>query len=255
MILSSVSAMFHGPLFVGVEYQLEVQNKGRAQSKAIIRDAGRIIAAITFKFESGEPGRAPSEEACPRLVPLDHRPEDLREGLEIKGDYAPKSAALADLLLRWGLSAKGIAPAQAAALLWASFVVGMELPGERAVFSHLRISFSPNPAAEGPIAYLGRVTAFNPQYNVVEIEGKLSRGGTTLADVELSSLVRDDPTDHGYASAPATPAGFPRTGGQDGARHWGLSGTGGGDRRGTRFPGVPRPGQFPERPGRCRDPS
>ena len=115
MILSGVSAMFHGPLFVGVEYQLEVQNKGRAQSKAIIRDAGRIIAAITYRFEPGEPGRAPSEEACPRLVPLDHRPEDLREGLEVKGDYAPKFAALAELLLRWGLSAKGLPQLQAAA--------------------------------------------------------------------------------------------------------------------------------------------
>jgi NAD(P)-dependent dehydrogenase (short-subunit alcohol dehydrogenase family)/acyl dehydratase len=193
VILSGVTAIFHGPLFVGVGYQVEIQDKGRAQSRVIIRDSGRIVASVTFKFEPGEPEEAPSEGACPRRVPLNHRNDDLRVGLDIMDVYAPEPAALAELLRRWGLPAKGIAAAQAAALLWTSYLVGMELPGERAVFSRLRITFPARTAAEGPIAYTGRVTDFDARYNLLEVEGRLSRGGAALADVQLSSLVRDDP--------------------------------------------------------------
>jgi len=192
-IVSEVSAIFYEPIFVGVAYQAEVQGKASGKSKVILRDSGRIVASVTLRFALGEPEQAPCEAACPRRIPLDHSDEDLRRNARVTGLYAPEPAALAELLLRWSLPAKGIAAAQAVALLWTSFLVGMELPGERAVFSRLRITFPPRPAASGPITYSGQVVDFDARYKLVDVEGRLERAGATLAEVRLSSLVRDAP--------------------------------------------------------------
>jgi hypothetical protein len=71
------------------------------------------VVSITFRFRPGAQEDAPDAGICPRRAPLAYR----------------------------------IAPVQAASLLWASYLIGMELPGERAVFSQLRLTFSPEATA------------------------------------------------------------------------------------------------------------
>jgi hypothetical protein len=195
-VLTEASAIFHGPIFLGIEYRVEVQEKDASQIRLVVRDSGRIIASINLKFRPGLTQGAPTSAACPLVEPRSLQTADLSVGTETIGDYAPDSVRLAELLSRWNLDGKGVTPLQTAALLWASYLVGMELPGERAVFSRFRLVFAPDGAIvpdNNSISYKAHVTDLDLRFNLLQVEADLTYGDQPLASAKISALVRDAP--------------------------------------------------------------
>jgi NAD(P)-dependent dehydrogenase (short-subunit alcohol dehydrogenase family) len=195
-VLSELSATFHGPMYLDVDYQVQAQLKNPDRPKLLVRDSGKLVATTTLRFRPGSPQVLESRGTCARSEPLAYRVGEIREGLLAAGVYAPDPAPFEALQRRYALSAKGLDSVQLAILLWSSYLVGMELPGERAVFSRVRLVFAPDPAADpvaGPIEYAARVTGFDPRFNLLQAQSQLAHNGRTLAEAELSALVRDDP--------------------------------------------------------------
>src|SRR5438128_908000 len=71
------------------------------------------------------------------------------EARALHGRYAAEPAALAALVARYELTQRGVGARHAEALLACSYLVGMELPGRRALFSDLALDFD-EAAADGP---------------------------------------------------------------------------------------------------------
>jgi NAD(P)-dependent dehydrogenase (short-subunit alcohol dehydrogenase family) len=109
------------------------------------------------------------------------------------GAYYPASE-LADLIARFGLAERGLVPEQVASLLWSSYLIGMQLPGERALFSRLTLTFADMPPApgSGPLEYQARVTSFDERFNLARITAQLALAGSPFADAELRAFVRED---------------------------------------------------------------
>ncbi|HET8825683.1 MAG TPA: SDR family oxidoreductase, partial [Terriglobales bacterium] len=103
---------------------------------------------------------------------------------------APESE-LIELCSKLGLNKSWLGPQHVAALMWSSYLIGMELPGKRALFSRLRIEFEDVPKVSSPFDYRAEITAVSP-VGELSIEGILSSGGETWARAELAAHVRED---------------------------------------------------------------
>jgi NAD(P)-dependent dehydrogenase (short-subunit alcohol dehydrogenase family) len=194
--LSGVTVDFRSPMFMGVDYLLEVGAPKADQVKVSIKDADRPVMTATLRYhDAGGPGR-PGDRAegrAPRSSASRLGPSDLVEGFEVVGRYAPSPGPFADLLGRCGLPACGNAGSPVAALLLLSYVVGMELPGERAVFSRLKLQLAGEPGAGiGPFDYTARVVGYHEVYDRLEIGLMIAQGGEPFASASISTAVRPD---------------------------------------------------------------
>jgi NAD(P)-dependent dehydrogenase (short-subunit alcohol dehydrogenase family) len=103
-------------------------------------------------------------------------------------------AHFAQLVERWGLFNKGVSVGQLAALLWSSYLVGMELPGRRALFWTLEMSFHPSSPAhqapEAPIEFSATAMRSDRQLEFVEVAADLSRQGAPVARARIRAFVR-----------------------------------------------------------------
>jgi len=152
--LSRLALEFAGPLFVGVDYTAEVDESSPHRAKVRLRDGRRVVLRLTARFVDGSPDDT--------TLPNDthHGPEEpqhavdwpdhaLVPGVALTGRYAARGEALAQLLDRYQLRARGVSPRHAEALLGCSYLVGMRLPGRRALFSDVTLDFdAPTVAAD-----------------------------------------------------------------------------------------------------------
>ena len=78
-------------------------------------------------------------------------------------------------------------------MMWASFLVGMELPGKRAVFWRLMLQFFPElEFQQGPFTYDAVVEQFDERYDLLHTTGRLSSGTTTGVTAQTWAFVRQD---------------------------------------------------------------
>jgi NAD(P)-dependent dehydrogenase (short-subunit alcohol dehydrogenase family) len=192
-IVSAVELTFHRPIFTGIDYPSRVTTQSATQATVVVEDSGRSLLTAKMTFTPGTHGGTSVESYRPRESPLGWRFEELRKGVEVAGRYFPDPDALAILLQRWRLHEKGIAPAQAAALLWSSYLVGMELPGERATYHRVKMIFEGG-GDDGPIDYRAKVRDdIDERFDTMRVDASLERGGRPFAKVELETIVRRDP--------------------------------------------------------------
>src|SRR5688572_9770805 len=139
--LTDLSLTFRNPLFCNVDYRILISQRSERETRLSIADAGRVMLSGTLRFEQSDREDTPWDTP-PTDVPLDavrHSAIDLRPGLNVTGNYAPAPDALAALVIRWNLMHAGLSANQLGVLLWCSYIVGMHLPGERALFSQLKV--------------------------------------------------------------------------------------------------------------------
>jgi len=111
-------------------WELTLDGRGRA-----------LVRALALRLDAERP-RSDSAVCAPvirdalpmRTEPADRELASLAGGPPIVGTYAARPE-LGQVAERWGASA--LAPALLEGLAWASYVVGMELPGRRALFAAL----------------------------------------------------------------------------------------------------------------------
>jgi NAD(P)-dependent dehydrogenase (short-subunit alcohol dehydrogenase family) len=191
-----ISVTFRNPLFTGVEYRVRSTETKSGTIKLTIEETGTIATTILMTLGSDAPPPWQLEDAAayaPTTTPVARSAESLHEGLTVTGRYAPDRAAFGSWAASLHLDGTGLTAIQVTCLLWASYVVGMELPGERALFSKFEMSFQPaafRPADE--LEYKAAITSFDDRFDLAEISATLTTRGKPVAEAAISSFVRRD---------------------------------------------------------------
>ena len=193
--LQSLSVEFRNPLAVGVSYRLEVSTSSMDCDTVKLYDAARLMLKATFTFAAGHTpaqflriheGSSVSEAA-------DRTKIDLTPGTRVTGEYGPGAQDFFQVVTRWRLSGKGVTSQQITAMMWASFLVGMELPGQRAVFWRLILSFLPElDTHNGPFNFEAVVEKLDERYDLLHTTGTLSSGHMPGATAQMWAFVRQD---------------------------------------------------------------
>jgi len=193
LALSDIVLEFRNPLYVGIDYLVEEGETTAGRTQLKVYDAGRLAMTITCGFspDNGYRAELADSDTAHAARSANRAIGDIREGLEVRGAYAPSAAYLEQVMGRWELPAKGITPIQVAALMWSSYLVGMELPGERALFWRLELRFSPDGAGgDAPLSYDATVARVDERLDLVETMATLRCAGVALADARVTAFVR-----------------------------------------------------------------
>jgi NAD(P)-dependent dehydrogenase (short-subunit alcohol dehydrogenase family) len=182
---------FSRPMFTGIEYRLAAeQSAGRCSVR--LTDGSRVLVKATAGFAPGEADAADfaAGPCAARMEAAQLAPADLTEGRSAEGMWAPQAGAFEKLLARFGVAPAFAFPA--AALLWSSYLVGMELPGERALFFAVSLSFpGGGRRLPGPLAYRASVRAFNTN-GLMRSTVRLEAGQERVADGEVAVMMRPE---------------------------------------------------------------
>ena len=128
-VLREAELEFCNPLYTRVDYRVEVRKDSDDEALILIYDASRLMAKSRYWFRADR-----AEFARPTVLGRATRSQaavwnkvDLRPGTEVAGKYSAELNHLQRLLERWGLISKGFGWEHLTALLWSSYLVGMEL--------------------------------------------------------------------------------------------------------------------------------
>src|SRR5262249_14671631 len=138
-VLEKLTVDFQGAAYEGVAYDVVVEDSD-ARARVTVRDGTRIVLRATARYGAAKapPDLAAEEPRAPRTTP---RAEPVRAGDSFEGAYSPRRTELQEIARIYGLAERGVGEAAVAALMAASYVVGMERPGESALFSRIELSF------------------------------------------------------------------------------------------------------------------
>jgi NAD(P)-dependent dehydrogenase (short-subunit alcohol dehydrogenase family) len=167
--LSRVKMEFSGPLFLGIDYQRTVQQLSDCEVLVTLSDGPRVLISSVFTLVENHDCVVPLDAAPVTLreTPADRSINELTVGLNFEGTYQPKVDFFEALMVKMNLHRLHIAPSRIAALLWASYLVGMELPGRQALFSELTCDFAPNGATSSPIEFSATIRNASTRYGLV----------------------------------------------------------------------------------------
>jgi len=195
--LTSIACNFRVPLYAGIEYHVEVATDTQEAYEARVVDGHRVVLDVKAAFEP----RTPSADRCaPELGPPVHRREprrlrmhDLAPGHSVEGEYAPNWPELRALGERTGVDQAGIDLADLGALAMLSYIVGMELPGERALFSTVQLQLDPDrPGSGEELRFDAEPVTVDHRINRVTADVQLHAGPRPVAVGRLVAYVRDD---------------------------------------------------------------
>lgn len=190
--LVRLQAEFAAPMFVGVDYTAEVEDGGTGRAKVRLRDGRRVVLRLSARFAEGPCTPTPLDDALHGLTEPstadDPSPDSLVPGATRQGRYAPRVEALSALHQRFGLDARGVAPHQSAALAGCSYLVGMRLPGRRALFSDLTLDGDAPAPDDTPGAYTLRLDALHDDFGLATLSAKFA--APLAARAKLTAFVR-----------------------------------------------------------------
>lgn len=193
--LAKLSLEFAGPMFVGVDYQAEVDDAGGDRAKVRLRDGRRVVLRLTARFADGEidadAGREPVADV--RDAAADRTDAELAPGTALQGRYAAAADPLAALLARYELPARGVGARHAEALLACSYLVGMELPGRRALFSDAALDFEAAlPVGRAPLDWALSLDSVHPDFGMLSLSAAFTVAGASVARVKLTAFARQE---------------------------------------------------------------
>jgi len=191
-VLSSIEFEFFDTALLGIDYSVDVRENDETEIAVQVMDGRRPVLEALLAFRQGSAGKWQDGVSQRTLSePRELTSRQLPVGYRVEGTYAPPDAEFRHLLSYLHLEKSWLAPQHVAALMWTSYLIGMELPGTRALFSRLRIDFENLPRVSSPFDYTAQVTAISPVCEL-NVEGLLASGGEVWARVEMAAHVRED---------------------------------------------------------------
>jgi NAD(P)-dependent dehydrogenase (short-subunit alcohol dehydrogenase family) len=182
--LKKLTADFQNPLFLNVEYTVDVVEDSQKRRRLTVLDGRELVMSCTAEFAPGPPSRTRQPAHSPEQTqPAQHTSATIATASAAGAYYPAETYAQPD---------RGLSDLHAASLLWSSYLIGMQLPGERALFSRLQLTFIEPPPPPGPLAYRASVASFDDRFNLARIHAQLAVGDQPFATAELRAFVRDD---------------------------------------------------------------
>ncbi len=182
-----LEAEFLRPLFVGVRYDISTLEKDGGWQTRLL-DGSTVSALLTVKGKILPRDARPEENRFTSVVQLRDTPanwpEGIVPGLTVSGAYACKADALASVARRWRVGDLHLATL----LSWASYLVGMELPGEAALFFRLTLNLRDHVLC--PIAMGYNASVAYSGFGQAKLNVSLLNGGTPIATGQCWSYIR-----------------------------------------------------------------
>jgi NAD(P)-dependent dehydrogenase (short-subunit alcohol dehydrogenase family)/acyl dehydratase len=190
--MSTLNCEFVSPVLMGVDYQVEITRSDR-HAHVLLRDGKRIVVRMSVTFQDSHHIEfVPTSDEPPTSEPTTRTFSQLPIGFSVAGRWSPDRSGFLKLLERYELSRGGAADPQSATLLWASYLVGMELPGKHALFSSLAVTFqSGETTCDSAFDYSATVTSANPHFQLVTASATVRCGTQLVASVEIAAFVRE----------------------------------------------------------------
>lgn len=192
---ATIKIDFVNPLFTGVDYDLHVTDDSPLRTRASLKDGRRVLVKVDISFqERVDAGavRMGFAESADAVEAADLTKPALTEGMAAGGTWGPAEDPFRRLLQKYHLRSKGLDEVQVAALLWASYLVGMKIPGKRALFSRLSLKCPPVLIADGKLVYDARVKQVHDQFGLVSMDVILAASDVMIAAGEIEAFVRED---------------------------------------------------------------
>jgi NAD(P)-dependent dehydrogenase (short-subunit alcohol dehydrogenase family)/acyl dehydratase len=186
---TSLEAEFGRPMFLGVMYRVETSEKnGRWRVRLFDGSAPVVSVTVTAKlYHRNETLREIAAdsvfERCDAAV---RQEDDIVPGLEISGTYACNTEALATLAARCG----SVDRLLTTLLCWSSYLVGMELPGESALFSKLVLHFQGTDPCPAAIVYRASVVSVDLRYGQIVMDVSVLNGRSAVASGQCWCFIR-----------------------------------------------------------------
>jgi NAD(P)-dependent dehydrogenase (short-subunit alcohol dehydrogenase family)/acyl dehydratase len=186
---ASFEVQFLGPMFLDVIYRIETsQTEGRRVARLFDGTTPVVSVVVTLEPSDrdemqeavGSPSAFERRDAAVRLQ------EDIFPGQQISGTYACNAAALAALAARWG----DVDGRLAMVLCTSSYLVGMELPGESAIFSKLMLYFHETARFPAVMVYRVSVASVDLRFGRILMDVSLFSGTSSVASGQFWTYMR-----------------------------------------------------------------
>lgn len=215
-ILTRAVLEFRHAIFVDIDYVIEAVDHDPEHATVKISDGPQVVSVITATFQPIQSGATCTTDnirldtdTSIRTEPANLQGCDLLPGLHVQGLYAPLWQILLSIMEQVELMGKGIHPMQVAALMWGSYLVGMELPGRRGLCYKLTFDFSPQwHDTLTAFTYLAQVVRFDPRFDLLTTRAELHTGNTLLAKATIQAFVRQEAP---FPSSPTLESLLPRS--------------------------------------------
>jgi len=151
---------------------------------------GRCVLTVSVRRDPVPAADWPQPPTAPS--PMRERPRELSLGevepdLEVSGRYGP--TRLDELIDRLALDRADLPATATAALCWASYLAGMEVPGRQALLS--TVTVTPHEHTAVPeYRYRGKVTRVDPRFGLLRNQGWLWADDQPAAEVTQESFLR-----------------------------------------------------------------
>ncbi len=186
--VSKITADFHRPMFLGVDYRMERLPSTKLQIVRLF-DGSVLVLTLTVVCEEATGGPSAHDAQSPFFERSQAREltwKDIQAGQEVSGCYAADPSKLRELCGRWGVTESWVAEV----LLWSSYFVGMELPGRNALFFRVALDLARDFAPHGPFHYLGVISGLNKAVEQIKIRVTLSSNGSQLTSGHITAFIR-----------------------------------------------------------------
>jgi NAD(P)-dependent dehydrogenase (short-subunit alcohol dehydrogenase family)/acyl dehydratase len=178
---------FSGAVFPGEATRVSVVSSERGW-EARLAGRGKTLArvAVSTSAPPVEVADAAAGSAAMRAVPA--APDELRAGDEVAGAFR-SGPELQELARRFGVEA--LDPALLEGLAWASYAVGMELPGLHGLFAGVTLSVvAPEPDASRHDSHSLRIRESDARTGRLLVDGVLVGSGGARAIATIESFSR-----------------------------------------------------------------
>lgn len=203
--LQTLDIEFRGAVFPGCEYDIDVTRAADELSVTVGRGTATVLS---IRGTVGNPAPSPTPlpantdlswtaalqanaaifDAGKRLAPVDRRVAEFQSGIEITGAYAtdppPEGATINDCLTPLAVRVLGLC----------SYLIGMESPGLRSLFTRASLVFHETQPDSNLLWYRARTTRFDPNFRILDTILEVTTPDAQLVAVcELRSYVRFTP--------------------------------------------------------------
>lgn len=181
------------PVFADTSYALSVVEPSEAESTIVLKDGDRTVLRGRATYGSGVSGVPTGGTGTPttRREPADRDPHELRVGTAVHGRYQPDPDAVRQLVSRLSLQPMGVSVGHVALIALLSYLVGMEVPGQRALFSAAELDIHGVAAdSDALLDYDLVVTAFDTRLGLARLRVDVRCGEARVATAQLRAIVR-----------------------------------------------------------------